>query len=407
MNLPFFIARRYFLSKRKKNFINIISLLSMVGVAFSTAALIIVLSVFNGLEDLLKSLYVSFDPELKIEATQGKSFAVNDSLLASIQSVKGVGIVTEVIEDYAYLRYRESDMVAIIKGVSDSFIDQHRLDDRMVAGNLALRQGDVPFAIIGRGVQYQLSIALEDDMFALQVFYIKNLRSNSLDPSRMYARKSIRPGGVFSIEKNYDENYVFLPLDFVEDLLDYEGKRTGLEIKVQDGESVEEVQATVQSLLGADFQVLTNEQQHRDLYRLLKMEKLFTFLALGMLILIGSINIFFSLMMLAIDKKKDVTILSAMGAHRNLISRIFLTEGAVIAGIGAIAGLAIGGTICWMQQAYGLVGMGMENAIVANYPVKMKTIDFLSTGLLLAVVTVLVSFYPASLAAKSYSTEYL
>lgn len=407
MNLPFFIARRYFLSKRKKNFINVISLLSMVGVAFSTAALIIVLSVFNGLEDLLKSLYVSFDPELKIEATQGKSFAVNDSLLSSIRSVKGVGIVTEVIEDYAYLRYRESDMVAIIKGVSDNFIDQHRLDDRMVAGNLALRQGDVPFAIIGRGVQYQLSIAVDDDMFALQVFYIRNLRGSSLDPSRMYARKSIRPGGVFSIEKNYDENYVFLPLDFVEDLLDYEGRRTALEIKVREGENVEDVQAKVQMLLGTDFQVLTNEQQHRDLYRLLKMEKLFTFLALGMLILIGSINIFFSLMMLAIDKKKDVTILSAMGANRSLISRIFLTEGAVIAGIGAMAGLAIGGTICWMQQTYGLVGMGMENAIVANYPVKMKTIDFLSTGMLLAVVTVLVSFYPASLAAKSYSTEYL
>ncbi|MEQ9413688.1 MAG: ABC transporter permease, partial [Cyclobacteriaceae bacterium] len=226
MNLSLFIAKRYFFSKRKQNFINIISILSMVGVAFSTAALIIVLSVFNGLEGLLRSLYVSFDPELKIEAVEGKSFEINDELLSKLKAIEGVEVITEVIEDYAYIRYRDADVVATIKGVSDNFIDQHRLDDRIVQGEMKLKKDGVDFAILGRGIQYALSVAVEDEMYALQVFYIKDLQRTSLDPSQMYSRKSIRPGGVFSIEKNYDENYIFLPLDFVADLLDYGNKRT-------------------------------------------------------------------------------------------------------------------------------------------------------------------------------------
>ncbi len=407
MNLSLFIAKRYFFSKRKQNFINIISILSMVGVAFSTAALIIVLSVFNGLEGLLRSLYVSFDPELKIEAVQGKSFEVNDDLLSKINSIEGVAVVTQVIEDYAYIRYRDADVVATIKGVSDNFIDQHRLDDRIVQGELKLKQGGIDYAIIGRGIQYALSVAVEDEMYALQVFYIKDLKQTSLDPSKMYSRKSIRPGGVFSIEKNYDENYVFLPLDFVVDLLDYGNKRTALEIKTKEGANINDVKQKVSEALGKSFRVLTNEEQQKDLYRLLKIEKLFTFLALSLLITVGSINIFFSLMMLAIDKKKDISILSAIGANQKLIRRIFFSEGAIISFIGAASGLILGGFICWAQDQFGLVGMGMENAVVPNYPVKLIWSDFALTSLVIVAITFLVSFYPAILASRSYSTQNL
>lgn len=407
MNLPLFIARRYFVSKRKQNFINIISILSMVGVAFSTAALIIVLSVFNGLEDLLRSLYSSFDPELKIEAAQGKSFEVNPRMLSTIRSIEGVAVVTEVIEDYAYLRYRDADMVVTIKGVSDNFIDQHRLDDRMVQGELKLKQDGVEYAILGRGVQYALSVAVEDKMYALQVFYIKSLKQNSLDPSQMYSRKSILPGGVFSIEKNYDENYVFLPLDFVVSLLDYGNRRTALEVKTREGANINAVKQKISEALGKPYKVLTSEEQQKDLYRLLKIEKLFTFLALTLLITVGSINIFFSLMMLAIDKKKDITILSAMGGTPQLIRRIFFSEGAIISFIGAASGLVLGGLVCWAQAEFGLVGMGMENAVVPDYPVKMIWGDFALTGLVIVGITALVSFYPALLASRSYSTQNL
>lgn len=407
MNFPFFIARRYFLSKRKKNFINIISLLSMVGIAFSTAALIIVLSVFNGLGGLLRSLYTSFDPQLKVELVQGKTFELTNAMLKKIKAVKGVSIVTEVIEDYAVVRYRDADMVAIIRGVSDNFIDQHRLDDHIVAGKLALQENDIPFAIVGAGVRNTLSISVEDNMYAMQVFYIKNAKGTSLDPSKLYSRKAIRPGAVFSIEKNFDENYIFLPLSFTQELFDFKNKRTALEIKTAEGASIDQVKQKVMEVLGDKFQVLTNEEQHKDLYRLLKIEKLFTFLALSLLVVVGSINIFFSLMMLAIDKKKDVTLLAAMGASEAMIKKIFLAEGVLISFTGAIAGLVFGGLICFLQAQFGLVGMGMESGIISSYPVEMKGSDFFYTTVMITAITYLVSWYPAHRASRFFSAELL
>ncbi len=382
-------------------------MLSMVGIAFSTAALIIVLSVFNGLEGLLRSLYTSFDPEIKIELVKGKSFEVTDELLTKLKSIEEVDIVTEVIEDYAYVRYRDADMVVTMKGMSDNFIDQHRLDNHLVDGQLMLRKNGIQYAIIGRGVQYALSVGIEETIFPLQVFYIKNSKSKSLDPSQLYAQNALQPGGVFSIEKTYDENFIFVPLDFARDLLNYGNKRTALEIKTKTGSNVKEVQSKIRQSLGDAFHVLTNEELHKDLYRLLKIEKLFTFLALSMLIVVASINIFFSLMMLALDKKKDIAILTAIGAHESFVQKIFLNEGALIAFLGAAIGLVLGGGICWLQDAYGLVGMGMENAIVNSYPVKMKLTDFLLTALVIISITAIVSFYPAHKASRTANPQLL
>lgn len=407
LNLSFFIARRYFFSKRKKNFINIISLLSMLGIAFSTAALIIVLSVFNGLGDLLRSLNSSFDPEIKIELEKGKSFEVTPEFISNIKAVEGVQLVTEVIEDFAYVRYRDADMVVTLKGVSNNFLDQHRLDDHLVQGELVLENKGISYAIMGRGVQYALSVSVSENLFPLQVFYIKNLKATSMDPSQLYTRRTIEPGGVFSIEKNYDENYIFVPLQFAQDLLSYGNKRTSLEVQTDKKIDSKIIQKKIKQILGNQFKVLTNEEQHQDIYRLLKIEKLFTAVALMLLVLVASINIFFSLLMLALDKKKDISILIAMGGQEQLIRKIFLSEGALIAFSGAAVGLLLGGIICWLQDSYGLVGMGMENAIISNYPVEMKLSDFLLTSIVIIAITMLVSFYPARLAARSYSIDNL
>lgn len=407
MNLPLFIARRYFLSKRKTNFINVISILSMVGVAFSTAALVIVLSVFNGLEGLLRSLNNSFDPEIKIEAAKGKSFEVTDALLGQVKSIENVEIVTEVIEDFALIRYRDADIIVTMKGVGPSFVDQHRLDDSIVEGELKLQDKNGSYAILGRGVRYFLSIPVTENIYPLQVFYIKNANASTIDPSKLYTSRNIMPRGVFSIEKNIDENNIFLPLDFVIDLMDYGKKRTSLEIKSKSGADLKKVQSAIRKELGDNFVVLTNDEQHKDIYRLLNLEKLFTFISLTLLMLIASINIFFSLMMLAIDKKKDISILSAIGAQPRLIRSIFLSEGALIAFSGAAIGLLLGGAICWAQQQFGLVGMGMESAIVNAYPVEMRLADFASVAAAIFVITALISFYPAALASKSYSPQQL
>lgn len=379
----------------------------MLGIAFSTAALIIVLSVFNGLGDLLRSLNSSFDPEIKIELEKGKSFEVTPEFISNIKAVEGVQLVTEVIEDFAYVRYRDADMVVTLKGVSNNFLDQHRLDDHLVQGELVLENKGISYAIMGRGVQYALSVSVSENLFPLQVFYIKNLKATSMDPSQLYTRRTIEPGGVFSIEKNYDENYIFVPLQFAQDLLSYGNKRTSLEVQTDKKINSKIIQKKIKQILGNQFKVLTNEEQHQDIYRLLKIEKLFTAVALMLLVLVASINIFFSLLMLALDKKKDISILIAMGGQEQLIRKIFLSEGALIAFSGAAVGLLLGSIICWLQDSYGLVGMGMENAIISNYPVEMKLSDFLLTSIVIIAITMLVSFYPARLAARSYSIDNL
>lgn len=373
----------------------------MGGVAFITAALIIVLSVFNGLESLLSSLNNSFDPEIKIVARQGKSFEISGSLIEKIKAVPGVEIVTEVIEDYAYVRYRDENQVITVKGVGENFIQQNRIPkENIVEGELKLYDNGVPYAIVGRGVQYTLSIAVNEPLFPLQMYYIKNVKSVGLDPSKLYTKKNIVPGGVFSIVQTFDENYIIVPLDFAAELLSYENRRTSLEVKVNSNSNPTVVEANIQKALGSSFDVLNNEEQHKDLYTLLRMEKLFAFMALALLLLVGSINIFFTLMMLALDKKKDISVLSAMGANTTQIRNIFMTEGALIAFIGAFVGLLLGGGFCFLQLKYGIISMGMESSITQGYPIQVKGMDFVSVFIVVTIITLIISFHPAKLAAR-------
>ncbi|MEO7987890.1 MAG: FtsX-like permease family protein [Chryseolinea sp.] len=408
MNLPFFIARRYLLSKRKKNFINVISIISAVAVTIITAAIIIVLSIFNGLEELLHTLNNSFDPEIKIEAVLGKSFLSSPQLINKIKGVKGVEIITEVIEDYAYVRYRDANQLITLKGVSDNFIDQNRIPkENIVEGELKLRKGDVNYALVGRGIKYALTIAIGEDLYPLQVYYIKNVKATSLDPSSLYSKKNILPAGVFSIIQNFDDNYVIVPLNFAQELLNYGDKRTALEIKTVSGVNIYAVEAEIQKIIGNDFKVLNNEEQHEDIYRVLKLEKLVASLSAVLLLIIGSINIYFNLMMLALDKKKDISILASLGASEPLLKKIFIAEGLLIAGIGTLSGLALAAIIIFLQQKFGFVSMGMASAVMEGYPVKMVLSDFIYVLFLMAVITVIISFRPAVLASRFASVRNL
>jgi lipoprotein-releasing system permease protein len=212
---------------------------------------------------------------------------------------------------------------------------------------------------------------------------------------------------VFSIVQNFDENYIIVPLEFAQDLLNYDKKRTSLEIKVLGNADIFTVEASLQNILGTEFTVLNHEEQHKDLYKLLKMEKLFTFLALTLLLFIGSINIFFSLMMLALDKKKDISILSAMGADSRQIRNIFIAEGVLIAFFGAAIGLILGGIFCVLQLKFGIISMGMETSITQGYPIKVQFIDFFSALFVVAVVTLLISAYPARIASRFAAVRHL
>jgi lipoprotein-releasing system permease protein len=406
LNLSFFIAYRYFKSKKKRNFITVLSRISMVGVAVGTAALVIVLSVFNGLEDLVKSLYASFDAELKIETTKGKSFVAEPSWLKEIESVEGVEVLTEVIEDNALFRYRDYQHLARIKGVSDNYLQHNRFEKGYVWGELDFGSETRPMAVLGRGVAFFLSVDLDNPVDLLQVYYPKAPRSaGTIDPNQLYSRASLKPGAFFSIEKEFDDNYILAPLSFVGDLLNYGQKRTALEVKVAEGYSIQQVKSSLKDLLGSQFTVKDTDEQHAEILRTIKIEKLFVFLTLSFILAVASFNIFFSLSMLAIEKKKDTAVMVAMGARQSLIRKIYLKQGAVIALTGATIGLVAGFITCWAQDQFGLVSLGIASSIVESYPVKMIWSDFLWTTLAVITITFLASFRPAWIASKVKPTD--
>ncbi|MEB2783065.1 FtsX-like permease family protein [Algoriphagus persicinus] len=401
MNLSFFIASRYFRSKKKRNFITILSRIAMVGVAVGTMALVIVMSVFNGLEDLIRGIFASFDAELKIEAAVGKSFMTSEEWLDSIKNLEGVGILTEVIEDNALLDYNGNQMIGRIKGVSDNFLDQERFSKGYFWGDTTLGTELNPAAILGRGVGFFLSVNLDNVNMPLKIYYPKAPRSAAtIDPSQFYESAVLDPVAYFSIDRQFDDEYVIAPLSFVRDLLKYGDKRTSLEVKVAKGHAIAEVQKKLKAHLGEAFLIKNADEQHAGLIRTVKMEKLFVFLTLVFILAIASFNIFFSLSMLAIEKKKDIAVLKAMGAPERLIRKIFLKQGALIAFSGAVIGLVLGYVVCWGQQTFGLVSLGISSAVVDAYPVKMIWNDFLWISIAMIGITFLASSRPAWIAAQ-------
>lgn len=379
----------------------------MIGVAVGTMALVIVLSVFNGLEDLIKGLYASFDAELKIEASVGKSFEVEEGWLDSLRNTPGVAVLTEVIEDNALLRYRDNQIVARIKGVSENFLDQDRFSKGYFSGKMSLGTASQPSAILGRGVGYFLTVDLDNEFELLHVFYPKSPRSGSIDPRNMYNRDVIKPVAYFSIEKQFDDEYVIVPLEFAQNLLEYDNKRTSLEVKVAQGFDIEKVKNSLRNQLGEAFLVRDTDEQHAGLLLTIRLEKLFVFLTLTFILAVASFNIFFSLSMLAIEKKKDIAVLFAMGATERLIKQIYIKQGAIIALSGAVAGLVLGFLICWVQDTFGLVSLGVTSSIVESYPVKMIWTDFLFTSLSVVAITFLASYRPALIASRVKTVDHL
>jgi len=369
-------------------------------VGFSTMALIIVLSVFNGLEDLLKDLYGSFDPEIKIESVKGKSFELNTDLIQKLNDIRGVDQVVFVIEDQAYVKYNKSEMVAVIKGVSANYPHVNRLESKIVEGKLNFWNGNIPMAVVGQGIQYSLGVSTADDYSTLQVYYPKNLRSKSLSMSNAMTKMNLQVAGVFAIERQFDEKYIIVPISFASELFRYQNRVTALEVSIAQGSETLNVQAKIKDFLGTDFKVQNADEQHDIILRTVKIEKLFVFVTFIFIIGVSSINIFFALSMLAIDKKKDIGMLFSMGATEKQVRSIFLAEGAIISLSGAVVGLLLGLIIVVLQQEVGLYRMGLQTSVIDYYPVKLQVQDFVFTAGSIVLITFLVSIRPAIMASK-------
>lgn len=403
MRFSLFVAWRYFLSTKKARFINFISGLAVLGVALGTMALIIILSVFNGLEDLLRGLHSTINPELKIEKIEGKSFEVSESFIKELQNIEGVALVTRTIEDNVFLIYNNVQTVAKLKGVGENYAANTKMKKAIYDGEFLLQKGRGNYAVLGIGLAHMLRINIADPFTTIECWYPKRKKKisfGSLDASSSINQFNILPVGVFSLEESYDVSYIFVPLRFAEKLLDYQDRCSYLEVQIQEDANSIDVQENLQKKLGNRYRVLNGDEQQASLLKALQIEKLFVYVALTVILGVASLNIFFSLMMLVLDKFKDIAMLYAMGASSTIIRQIFLMEGSFISFVGTTTGLVLGLTISWLQQNYGIIQMGTATTIVDAYPIKIEFWDVFFTVLTIVIITLLATVFPALKATR-------
>jgi lipoprotein-releasing system permease protein len=399
MNLPFFIAKRYLLAKKSQNVINIISAISVVGVATGTMALIVILSVFNGFDSLIKSLFSVFDPEIEITLVEGKTFvAEGDSRFEAVKDHPGVAYFTEVLEENALLMYGDRQHVATLKGVDENYSMTSGLDRMIIEGSLMLSdEYNNSYAVIGLGLANVLNVGL-NFITPLDIYIPRRtatISSITMNPAQAFNRKMIFPSGVFSVEQEFDLSYVIIPIEFARDLLEYEHEVTAIELGLSPGFRESEVIADIQTILGDEFRILNRYQQHEWLYKVMETEKWAIFLILSFILLVASFNIIGSLTMLIMEKKKDLVVLKSLGATEKMIRKIFLLEGLMISIVGAVAGLVLGFLIALIQMEFGIVKLyGTGAFIIDAYPVELQVPDFLYVFITVLLIGLLAAIVP-------------
>lgn len=402
MRLSVYIAKRYLFAKKSRNAINVISAVSVAGVAVGTMSLIIVLSVFNGLEGLVSSIFNTFDPELKITVAAGKVFTPDSASLKRLSEVKGISAYSLTLEENALLRYGDRQYIAIIKGVDDNFTKVTSIDSSMWEGEFRLKtESNRPEAVIGVGVANYLGVNV-NFITPLQIYVPKRTGSINLNPENAFIKRYIFPSGVFEIEQEFDSKYVFIPLDFVRELLEYNTEISSIEIKTNGSEDIDMVQSSVKKIFGESFIVKNRLEQQEIFYKVMHSERLAIFIILTLILLIASFNIIGSLTMLIIEKERDIEILKSLGANNNLIRKIFIFEGWMISIIGAFAGIVLGYIICRLQQRLGLIKLNSESLIMSAYPVTMKLRDFIIVPATVLLIGFWAAWYPVRFLTKKY-----
>jgi lipoprotein-releasing system permease protein len=407
MKATLLIAGKYFIPSGKLNMIHVISLLSISVVAVVTMALVIGMAFFNGMDDLIRSLFNSFDPQIKVQPIKGKTFLYTQDFHNKIAGTAGVAFITDVIEDNCVVMYANQSDVVKIKGMSGNFKEQGRIDTFIVEGGDKLSEGTKNYALLGRGVASKLSINVKNPFTPLTFYYPNKSKLQNLGSASAFNIVTVQPGGVFAIEKQYDDHYVIVPLVVAQELMNYSNQRSYLEIKVKEGYDIEEVKSQLAQQAGVEFKILNSEEQHESLIRAMHIEKIIVNLMLTFVLAVSSVGIFFCLSMLVIQKRNNIAVLFSFGSSRNFIRNIFLTEGALISFTGAFIGMSMGVLLCYLQQRYGLISIGTETSLVDAYPVRLKGLDLVITFLSVICITFLASIRPALAASKVEIREHL
>lgn len=405
MKLSLYIAKRYLFAKKSRNAINVISSISVAGVMVGTMALIIVLSVFNGLETLVRSIFNTFDPDLKITPAQGKTFIPDKASLTLLSSVNGVACYSLCIEENALLKYGDRQYIATIKGVDDNYIKVTGIDSSMWDGQFLLRgEKGRPFAICGIGIANYLGLNI-NFITPLNIYVPKKTGNASLNPEDAFVRRYIFPSGIYQVEQEYDSKYVFVPLDFARELLENNSGVSSVEIKFVKDADEALVQKNVTRIFGNGYVVLNKFEQQEIFYKVMRSERLAIFFILTLILIIASFSIIGSLTMLIIEKERDIGILKSLGADNNLIRKIFIIEGWLISIIGAVAGIILGFLVCWLQQTFGLVRLRSDSLIMDAYPVVMKVKDFIIVPAVVLLIGYWAAWYPVRFLTKKYLSK--
>ena len=405
MKLSLYIAKRYLFAKKSRNAINVISGVSVAGVAVGTMALIIILSVFNGLELMVTSIFNTFDPDLKITAAEGKTFSPDAGKLEMLLKVDGISCYSMTLEENALLKYGDKQFIGTIKGVDENYVRVTDIDSSMWEGEFILSsENDRPWAIPGIGVAQYLGIRI-NFITPLFIYVPRVSAGTTIDPGDAFNRKYVFPSGIFQIEQTYDSKYVYLPISFVRELIQNENGVSSIEIKFTEDADAVRTGRIVKNLFGKEYLVRNRYEQQEIFYKVMRSERLAIFFILTLIIVIASFNIVGSLTMLIIEKERDIEILRSLGADNNLIRKIFLFEGWLISIIGAAAGMILGFIVCWLQQNYGIVRLNSSTLLMDAYPVLMKLKDFIIVPATVLLIGFWAAWYPVRYLTKKYLSK--
>jgi lipoprotein-releasing system permease protein len=373
----------------------------MTGMGAGAMFLIVILSVFNGFEGLVKKLYNAFYPDIKITAIEGKTFDADTILIAQLKKINGVMYVSRSLEENAYIKYNDKENIATIKGVEDDFKKITGIDSFILFGKYELENSGRYQAVMGAGIDEVLNADMEEPITNMQILVPKKGRKVYVNPEDAFEKSMALPIGVFAIQQEFDSKYIILPYPLTEELLNEYGRASSVEIKTDKENSEEKIISDIKKLVGKKYHVKNRLEQNEMLYKVVKTERLAVYVILSFILFIISFNIIGSLSMLVMDKQKDITILKAMGATEKTIRNIFVLEGVLGATIGAFIGLFIGFILCFLQQYFGLVKLqGSGSFIIDAYPVEMRMEDFLITFLIVISISFIAALYPAIKAAK-------
>ena len=405
METAFYIARRYLISKKSVNVINIISGVSIAGVTVGTFALVVILSVFNGLDFSIKSLFSTFDPDIKITNTiKGKPFELNSINIGKIKHIAGISTVTPIIEEDAFLMYGNRQYFATIKGVPANYNEISRLDTSSItSGKFLLEANQIPYAVVGQGVAYYLSVGLSFTD-PIHIYTLKKGTNGRPTLENTFSHNTIYASGIFQNQQEIDSKYVLVPFDFAQGLFQMEDRVSAVEIGLTKGTSEDVAKEEIAHILGNQFAVKTQFEQHELFYRVMQSEKWAIFFILAFILVIASFNILGSLSMLIIDKKADIAILQSMGANQKLVRTIFLFEGWMISLAGAALGLILGVLICWIQMKFGILKIpGNDGSFIfSSYPVEIRFSDLVVIFLLVTGIGFLAAWYPIRFISGKY-----